>query len=340
MTGNSTNTLPLLNVKDLRVHFHTRHGVVRAVDGISFEIRRGEVLGIVGESGSGKSVSCLALMGLLSVPPAKIESGTAVFNSSTGRTATNTPIDLLKLDPDSLRRIRGNHISMIFQEPMTSLNPYMKIGDQLSEVLMTHEKTAEEEARECAVQMLDRVGIPDPRIRIDRYPHEFSGGMRQRVMIAMALLSRPDVLIADEPTTALDVTIQAQILELIRELKTEIGMSVILISHAMGVVADLSDQIIVMYAGRAVEHGAPGRIFQHPAHPYTKALIESMPRAGRGRDKLPAISGAPPDLASLPGGCAFEPRCSYAKSVCRDVFPDARSRAEEPDRRFHCHVDI
>lgn len=322
---------PLLDVDGLKIYFHTRHGVVKAVDGMSYRLEKGKVLGIVGESGSGKSVSCMALMGLLPVPPARIESGHAMFHGK----------DLLTLDPESLRRIRGKRISMIFQEPMTSLNPYLTIGVQLIEILATHEGSAEEAARRRAIEMLDRVGIPEPHIRINRHPHEFSGGMRQRVMIAMALLTNPDILIADEPTTALDVTIQAQILELIREVKTEFGMSVILISHAMGVVSDMSDEILVMYAGRVVERGAPDDIFRNPAHPYTKALIESMPRPAAGRGRLLAIPGTPPDPAKLPAGCVFAPRCSYVQPVCREVYPDERSQAGKSEsHRFRCHVDI
>ncbi|OGH63209.1 MAG: hypothetical protein A3G34_15250 [Candidatus Lindowbacteria bacterium RIFCSPLOWO2_12_FULL_62_27] len=342
----------LLDIQDLRVHFHTRHGVVKAVDGVSFGLERGEVLGIVGESGSGKSVTCLSVLGLLPAPPARIESGRALL---AGR-------DLLTLDAESLRRVRGKSISMIFQEPMTSLNPYLKIGVQLVETLRAHEAIAAEAARARAIRMLDRVGIADAGIRMDGYPHELSGGMRQRVMIAMALLTQPDILIADEPTTALDVTIQAQILELIRELKAEFGMAVILISHAMGVVAEMSDRILVMYAGRVVEQGNPGEIFRHPAHPYTKALIDSMPNPNASADRLPAIAGTPPDLARLPAGCAFAPRCGFARPVCRETDPDERTRpasetpalgapealtrpgsptrSAEPGHAFRCHVDI
>ncbi len=329
--------MPILDVTDLRVHFHTRHGLVKAVDGVSFQIERGDVLGIVGESGSGKSVSCLALMGLLPSPPARIESGRAVLGPGAG---DRSVADVLALDAEGLRRLRGRRIGMIFQEPMTSLNPYLRIGTQLMEVLTTHEASSESLARKRATEMLDLVGIPEPSIRMDQYPHEFSGGMRQRVMIAMALLARPDLLIADEPTTALDVTIQAQILELLKQLQKQFGMSIILISHAMGVVAEMSEQILVMYAGRIVERGRPADLFGKAAHPYTRALIESMPVPSATRRRLQSIPGAPPDMADLPVGCVFAPRCSFVQPICRDVYPDERATPEQPSHTFRCHVDI
>lgn len=320
---------PILDVRDLRVHFHTRHGILKAVDGMSFQLEKGRVLGVVGESGSGKSVSCMSLLGLVPIPPARIESGRALFHGQ----------DLLTMDPASLRGVRGGKICMVFQEPLTSLNPYLSVGLQMAESIQAHERATPEDIRRRSIEMLDRVGIADADVRLRQFPHEFSGGMRQRVMIAMALLTRPDILIADEPTTALDVTIQAQILDLLQRLKDEMGMSIILISHAMGVVAEMSDEILVMYAGRIVERGAPQDLFGQTAHPYTKALIESMPRPG-DRSPLTAIAGSPPDLLRLPGGCPFAPRCAYAKPVCRETYPVERAAHGKPTHKFFCHVDI
>ena len=301
----------LLEVKDLRTYFETEEGVVKAVDGVSFEVRPGETLGIVGESGSGKSVANLSLMRLIAEPPGKIVSGSITFR---GR-------DILKLSPREVRAIRGKQIAMIFQDPMTSLNPFMRISKQLMEVTRLHLGHSKREAREHAIRMLDLVGIPDAEARIESYPHEFSGGMRQRVMIAMALSCQPELLIADEPTTALDVTIQAQILELIKRLKSKTGASVILVTHDLGVVAGMTDHIIVMYAGKVFERAPTSELFEQPGNPYTRGLLRSVPDPAAEQGKLYQIPGQPPDLARLPGGCPFAPRCERAEEICRREFP-------------------
>ncbi len=310
MRDTSTNET-LLEVKDLRTYFETEDGVVKAVDGISFELKRGETLGIVGESGSGKSVANLSLMRLIPEPPGKIVSGEILFG---GR-------DVLKLSTREVRDIRGKQIAMIFQDPMTSLNPFMRISKQLMEVTQLHLGHSKEQARAHAIKMLEQVGIPDARERADSYPHEFSGGMRQRVMIAMALSCRPELLIADEPTTALDVTIQAQILELIKRLKAETGASVILITHDLGVVAGMTDHIIVMYAGKVFEQAPTGELFARPGNPYTRGLLRSVPDPLAEQGSLYQIPGLPPDLARLPPGCPFAPRCERAEDICRNEFP-------------------
>jgi oligopeptide transport system ATP-binding protein len=301
----------LLSVKDLRTYFETEDGTVKAVDGVSFELRQGETLGIVGESGSGKSVANLSLMRLIPNPPGKIVSGSIIFD---GR-------DVLKLTPGEVRDIRGKRIAMIFQDPMTSLNPFMRVSKQLMEVTQLHLGHTKEQAREHAIKMLEQVGIPDARERVDSYPHEFSGGMRQRVMIAMALSCQPELLIADEPTTALDVTIQAQILELIKRLKSETGASVILITHDLGVVAGMTDHIIVMYAGKVFEQAATEELFERPGNPYTRGLLRSVPDPTAEQGKLYQIPGLPPDLALLPPGCPFAPRCERAEEICQREFP-------------------
>jgi len=301
----------LLEVKDLRTYFETEEGVIKAVDGVSFEVRPGETLGIVGESGSGKSVANLSLMRLIAEPPGKIVSGSITFR---GR-------DILKLSPREVRAIRGKQIAMIFQDPMTSLNPFMRISKQLMEVTRLHLGHSKREAREHAIRMLDLVGIPDAEARIESYPHEFSGGMRQRVMIAMALSCQPELLIADEPTTALDVTIQAQILELIKRLKSKTGASVILVTHDLGVVAGMTDHIIVMYAGKVFERAPTSELFEQPGNPYTRGLLRSVPDPAAEQGKLYQIPGQPPDLARLPGGCPFAPRCERAEEICRREFP-------------------
>src|SRR5215813_2095584 len=301
----------LLEIKDLRTYFELEDGTVKAVDGVSFELKRGETLGIVGESGSGKTVANLSLMRLVPEPPGRILSGSVVFN---GR-------DVLKLSPRELRDLRGCHIAMIFQDPMTSLNPFMRVSKQLMEVTQLHLGHTKEQARRHAVGMLEQVGIPDAAERIDSYPHEFSGGMRQRVMIAMALSCKPQLLIADEPTTALDVTIQAQILDLIKKLKSETGASVILITHDLGVIAGMTDHVTVMYAGKVFEQAATTELFERPGNPYTKALLQSVPDPTSEQGKLFQIPGQPPDLANLPNGCPFAPRCQRAEEICRREFP-------------------
>ncbi len=298
--------MPLLSVNDLRTYFHTRNGIYRAVDGVSFSLDRGETLGIVGESGSGKSVTCYSLMGLVPTPPGRIESGTAMFDG----------VDLLHCTPAQARSIRGKRVSMIFQDPMTSLNPYMRISDQLIEPLMIHEDITKKEALKRALEMLDAVGINDAESRIHYYPHEFSGGMRQRVMIAMALITKPELLIADEPTTALDVTVQAQILELIQKMQAEIGMAVIFITHDLGVVSGLCDRVQVMYAGKIVETSDTRTLFYEPRHPYTKALQRSIPSMQPKGSELYTIQGMPPDLSKPLPGCSFAARCEFATDQC------------------------
>lgn len=302
----------LLSIRDLQTHFRTEDGVVKAVDGVSFDLAEGETLGIVGESGSGKSVTCLSLLRLVPSPPAFFPGGEVRFDDR----------DLLKLSEAEMEKIRGDKIAMIFQDPMTSLNPYLTVERQLTEVLEVHRDLSRAEARSLCIEMLGKVGIPSPDKRIDQYPHEYSGGMRQRVMIAMALLCNPRLLIADEPTTALDVTIQAQILELISELKRDLNMGVILITHDLGVVAGTTDRIAVMYAGRIVEYGQTDEVFENPRHPYTRGLLQSVPRLDQQDAELTAIPGLPPDLSALPGGCPFHPRCELANDRCRSDYPD------------------
>jgi oligopeptide transport system ATP-binding protein len=311
----------------LRTHFFTEEGVVRAVDDVSFDLEPGQTLGIVGESGSGKSVTSLSILRLIPDPPGRIVSGEIVFE---GR-------NLLSLSERDMRGIRGRHIAMIFQDPMTSLNPYLRVSRQLTEVLELHERLDRHTARNRAIEMLVRVGIPEAERRFDNYPHEFSGGMRQRVMIAMALLCKPRLLIADEPTTALDVTIQAQILELIRELRNELHTAVILITHDLGVVAGMADDVAVMYAGKIVEHAPTHKVFARPQHPYTLGLLESIPRLDRSRERLVPIPGRPPALSRLGPGCSFAPRCSFVVDRCKEAPPLA---AREPDHRAACWVDV
>jgi peptide/nickel transport system ATP-binding protein len=302
---------PLLSVRDLEVSFATDEGVVQAVDGVSFDIRQGEILAVVGESGSGKSVTAMTLMGLTRSPNARF-SGSAVYKGE----------DLITADDERLESVRGAEIAMIFQDPMSSLNPVQKIGAQIVEQIQAHEGIPDAQARERVVELLERVGIPRARERIDSYPFEFSGGMRQRVMIAMALSCDPNVLIADEPTTALDVTIQAQILERIRDLRKETDAAVILVTHDLGVVADIADRVAVMYAGRIVEQGSLDDLFYDPQHPYTWGLLGSITRVDRPRpERLPAIAGLPPSLADRPAGCHFRPRCPYEFGKCSEVPP-------------------
>jgi oligopeptide transport system ATP-binding protein len=302
----------ILSVTNLKTYFQTEDGVVKAVDGITFELKKGETLGIVGESGSGKSVTNLSIMRLIPEPPGKIVEGDIIFDG----------IDVRKLSIDDVRKIRGKRIAMIFQDPMTSLNPFLKISTQLTEVTRLHLGHDKQQAREHAIKMLKTVGIPEAENRIDSYPHEFSGGMRQRVMIAMALSCDPELLIADEPTTALDVTIQAQILELIKELKSRLNTSVILITHDLGVVAGMTEKIIVMYAGKVFEQSPTRELFATPANPYTKGLLRSVPDPAHEQGKeLYQIPGLPPDVAHLPPGCPFAPRCERAEQICREQFP-------------------
>jgi oligopeptide transport system ATP-binding protein len=301
----------VLTVTDLRTYFETEDGTVKAVDGISFTVSRGETVGIVGESGSGKSVANLSLMRLISNPPGKIVSGSVNFH---GR-------DILKMSTREVRDLRGKRMAMIFQDPMTSLNPFMRVSRQLMEVTQLHLNHTKEQARAHAIKMLEHVGIPDAAERVDSYPHEFSGGMRQRVMIAMALSCEPELLIADEPTTALDVTIQAQILDLINHLKMETGASVILITHDLGVVAGMTDNVIVMYAGKIFEQAPTDELFARTGNPYTRGLLRSVPDPAAEQGKLYQIPGQPPDLARLPSGCPFAPRCELAEEICTREFP-------------------
>src|SRR6266536_1207356 len=315
----------LLDVNELKVHFATVDGTVRAVDGVSFELERGKVLGIVGESGAGKSVTAMTLMGLTRDVNSRFE-GEVLY---TGR-------DLLKVSESELQDFRGNEIGMIFQDPMTSLNPVYRIGEQICEAIRTHEKIDRRGARRRAVELLRQVGIPNPDSRVDDFPHQFSGGMRQRAMIAMALSCNPDVLIADEPTTALDVTIQAQILELLDRLRADFDSAVIMITHDLGVVAEVADEILVMYAGRVVERGAKREVFYDPQHPYTWGLLGSIPRLDRPKPKkLHSIEGMPPSLINLPRGCKFRPRCPHAFERCYEE-PDLKSRVDEQGHLDRC----
>jgi oligopeptide/dipeptide ABC transporter ATP-binding protein len=319
----------LLDVNDLKVHFATEDGIVRAVDGVDFTLDRGDVLGIVGESGSGKSVTAMTLMGLTRGINARFE-GEVLYK---GR-------DLLKVSEAELQGFRGNEIGMIFQDPMTSLNPVYRIGEQICEAIRTHETADKRNARRRAVELLRQVGIPNPDSRVDDFPHQFSGGMRQRAMIAMALSCNPDVLIADEPTTALDVTIQAQIIELIGHLKQDFNSAVILITHDLGVVADIADEIIVMYAGRVVERAAKRDLFYDPQMPYTWGLLGSIPRLDRPRpDRLHSIKGSPPSLINAPPGCKFRPRCPHAFEKCVEE-PDLENRVETPGHLDRCWLDV
>lgn len=304
--------MALLEVRDLRTYFYTQEGTVKAVDGTTYTVEEGETLGLVGESGCGKSVSALSILRLIPQPPGKIVSGQILFE---GR-------DILKLDEDELRRIRGGKIAMVFQEPMTSLNPVLTIGRQMTEAIELHLGLKGKAARDRAVELLEMVGIPEARARLDDYPHQFSGGMRQRVMIAMAMSCNPKLLLADEPTTALDVTIQAQILEIMARLTREFGTAVIIITHNLGVVARYADRVNVMYAGKVIESAAATELYKNPKHPYTVGLLNSVPRLDQKRkEKLQPIEGLPPDLAHLPPGCAFYPRCAYRRDRCREEYP-------------------
>ncbi len=316
----------LLEVDDLKMYFHTRDGVVRAVDGVSYTLDPGETLGVVGESGSGKSVTVMTIMGLIAMPPGKIEGGDVRYR---GRS-------LLTMTPKEMQSVRGNDIAMVFQDPMSSLNPVYRIGRQLGEGLRVHRGYSKKQALERAVELLDMVGIPNPEQRVKDYPHQFSGGMRQRVMIAMALACDPDILIADEPTTALDVTIQAQIIELMKDMQKKNGNAIIMITHDLGVVADMADKIMVMYAGRPVEFGTADEIFYSPRHPYTWGLHNSIPDQTIDEKRLlTPIKGNPPSLVDLPAGCAFAPRCPFAKAICHAEKPPKQST---PSGHYaYCH---
>lgn len=317
----------ILEVKNLCTEFVTEAGVLRAVDDVSFSVKKGKTIGIVGESGCGKSVTSLSIMRLIASPPGRISSGEILYKGQ----------DLLKLPISEMRNIRGNEISMIFQEPMTSLNPVFTVGDQIVEAIRLHQKASRTEALDRAREMLKLVGIPSPEKRLDDYPHQLSGGMRQRVMIAMALSCNPGVLIADEPTTALDVTIQAQILELMRRLRSTFGMAMMLITHDLGIIAETADEVVVMYAGKIVERGSVLQIFENPQHPYTRGLLNSVPvfqpvskdggerKTIRERKKLDTIPGIVPSLLELPQGCRFQTRCSYATEECKKEEPRLRS---------------
>lgn len=321
---------PILEAKDYHAYFYTRRGIVKAVNGINFKLNAGETLGIVGESGSGKSVTQLSYLGLLPSPPLKIAGGEVLYK---GR-------NLLSMPPKELRQVRGNKISMIFQEPMTSLNPYMKVGKQLIEPLRLHRDVSKPDAIKESVAALKKVGLADADAIMGRYPHELSGGMRQRVMIAMALTTKPDVLIADEPTTALDVTVQAQILELLHKIQADTGMAIILITHDLGIIAGLANRVLVMYAGQVMEEGLIDQLFHKSAHPYTKALLQSTPRMDLAQEKLPAIAGQPPDLTRLTSGCPFYPRCTVRMDVCKDTFPVPKSVGDQHQSFCHLEGDI
>jgi peptide/nickel transport system ATP-binding protein len=320
-------TAPLLEIRDLVTEFRTERGVVRAVDGVSFEIPERGTLGVVGESGCGKSVTALSIMRLVASPPGRIASGTIKYGGK----------NLLALPADEMRAIRGNRIAMIFQEPMTSLNPVFTVGDQVGEAVRLHQGKSKAEARTIAIEMFRLVGIPSPEDRVDAYPHQLSGGMRQRVMIAMALACKPDLLIADEPTTALDVTIQAQILELLESLQKELGMSILLITHDLGVVAETCDEVIVMYAGRVVERAPTRTLFASPRHHYTAGLLRSVPSYGGGDGRLQEIPGMVPSLHELPKGCKFVDRCPAAQARCRTEEPKL---VELGASQVRCHYPV
>jgi peptide/nickel transport system ATP-binding protein len=318
----------LLEVRDLRTSFRTDDGIVKAVDGVSFTVEKGKTLGIVGESGCGKSVTCLSIMGLNNRRNT-ISSGEALFNGE----------DLLRMSPRRLRALRGNDIAMIFQDPMTSLNPVHSIGRQLIEAVMLHRDVTKRDAKLRALELMKAVGIPHADRRIDDYPHQFSGGMRQRVMIAMALINEPDLLIADEPTTALDVTTQAQILSLMTSLQQEFDTAIIMITHDLGVVAEIADDVVVMYAGKVAEEGSADEIFTRPHHPYTWGLLGSLPRLDSDVERLVQIQGQPPSLLRPPRGCRFNPRCPYVLDVCRTVVPELLPVSHSPQHLQACHLD-
>ncbi|WP_405978766.1 ABC transporter ATP-binding protein [Streptomyces sp. NBC_00158] len=323
---------PLLDVRDLHVEFHTRDGVAKAVNGVSYSVNAGETLAVLGESGSGKSVTAQAIMGILDMPPGKIPSGEILFQGQ----------DLLKLPAEDYRKIRGSKIAMIFQDALSSLNPVHTVGAQLGEMFRVHRGMSKKDSLAKAVELMDRVKIPAAKARVGDYPHQFSGGMRQRIMIAMAMALEPDLIIADEPTTALDVTVQAQVMDLLAELQREMNMGLILITHDLGVVADVADKIAVMYGGRIVETAPVHEIYSRPAHPYTRGLLDSIPRLDQKGQELYAIKGLPPNLLDLPTGCAFNPRCPKAQDICRTDVPVLHQVTEQdgtelPGRGSACH---
>ncbi|MPZ79543.1 MAG: ATP-binding cassette domain-containing protein [Actinophytocola sp.] len=316
---------PLLEVRDLRVEYRTSYGLTNAVNGLSYSVNRGETLAILGESGSGKSVAARAVLGIIESPPGYVTGGEVLFDD----------VDLLTLSRKELRRIRGERIAIIFQDALTALNPVFTVGFQIAEMFRVHRGLSHADASTRAAELLDRVRIPNARNRIGDYPHQFSGGMRQRVMIAMAIALEPDLLIADEPTTALDVTVQAQIMALLAELRHDLGMGLVLITHDLGVVAEVADHAVVMYAGRGIEYGSIAEVYDGPAHPYTRALMRSIPRADQKGGRLEAIDGSPPNLSAIPAGCEFHPRCPLAEDMCATDRPDAVEVA--PGRRAACH---
>ncbi|MFJ2934767.1 ABC transporter ATP-binding protein [Streptomyces sp. NPDC087219] len=326
------HTGPLLEVRDLHVEFHTRDGVAKAVNGVNYSVNAGETLAVLGESGSGKSVTAQAIMGILDMPPGRIPQGEILFRGQ----------DMLKMAEEDRRKIRGRKIAMIFQDALSSLNPVLSVGYQLGEMFRVHQGLSKKDATVKAVELMDKVKIPAAKARVTDYPHQFSGGMRQRIMIAMALALEPDLIIADEPTTALDVTVQAQVMDLLAELQQEYNMGLILITHDLGVVADVADKIAVMYAGRIVEQAPVHELYKRPAHPYTKGLLESIPRLDQKGQELYAIKGLPPNLLRVPTGCAFNPRCPKADDICRTEIPalvpvTEQDGADLPGRTSACH---
>ncbi|MGY0058745.1 ABC transporter ATP-binding protein [Streptomyces sp. LZ34] len=328
----SDDGTPLLEVRDLHVEFHTRDGVAKAVNGVNYSVHAGETLAVLGESGSGKSVTAQAIMGILDMPPGKIPQGQILFRGE----------DMLTMTNEERRKIRGRKIAMIFQDALSSLNPVLSVGYQLGEMFRVHQGLSKKAAKAKAIELMDRVRIPAARERVGDYPHQFSGGMRQRIMIAMALALEPDLIIADEPTTALDVTVQAQVMDLLAELQREYNMGLILITHDLGVVADVADKIAVMYAGRIVETAPVHELYKRPAHPYTQGLLESIPRLDRKGQELYAIKGLPPNLLNIPPGCAFNPRCPKAQDICRTDVPVLEPVTEQdgtplPGRGSACH---
>jgi oligopeptide transport system ATP-binding protein len=330
--GAAEGDVPLLEVRDLHVEFHTRDGVAKAVNGVNYTVSSGETLAVLGESGSGKSVTAQAIMGILDMPPGRIPKGQILYRGE----------DMLTMSNDARRKVRGRKIAMIFQDALSALNPVLSVGYQLGEMFRVHQGLSKKDAKAKAIELMDRVKIPAARERVGDYPHQFSGGMRQRIMIAMALALEPDLIIADEPTTALDVTVQAQVMDLLAELQREYNMGLILITHDLGVVADVADKIAVMYAGRIVETAPVHELYKRPAHPYTKGLLESIPRLDQKGQDLYAIKGLPPNLTRIPSGCAFNPRCPMAQDICRTDVPllhpvTERDGGELPGRGSACH---